>query len=131
MQKPWDLRERTLNFAVAVIKFCRTLPKTDEAREIAGQVRRSTSSIGAHYVAAQRNKSDDDYISKTGGAIEEADESTFWFDLLIRSEIAAEATAAPLRSEADELAKILIKCRSTAIERRERLKAAKRKSKST
>jgi len=101
MSKPWDLRERALQFAVDVIKFCRTLPKSDEAREIAGQVRRSSSSVGAHYSGAQRSKSDDDYINKITGGIEEADESTFWFDLLIRSEIASEAGAAPLRKEAD------------------------------
>ncbi len=127
--KPWDLRARTLAFADDVIRFCRTLPRTDEAREIASQVRRSSSSVGAHHAAAQRNKSDDDYISKISGGIEEADESTFWFDLLIRTEIAPAASASPLRQEADELAKILISCRSTAIERRDRLKASKRKNK--
>ena len=130
MSKPWDLRERTLQFAVDVIRFCRTLPTTDEAREIARQLRRASSSVGAHYSAAQRNKSDDDYIAKMSGGIEEADESTFWFDLLIRSDIVSEKAAAPLRKEADELAKILLSCRSTAIGRRERVKASRRKTKS-
>src|SRR3954451_24008888 len=101
MAKPWDLRERTLVFAVDVIRFCRTLPHSDEAREIAAQLRRSSSSVAAHYAAAQRNKSDADYINKMSGGIEEADESTFWCDLLTRSEIADEAAAQPLRSEAD------------------------------
>ena len=127
MKKPWDLRERTLEFAVDVIRFCRTLPHTDEAREIAGQLRRASSSVGAHYAAAQRNKSDDDYINKISGGIEEADEATFWLDVLIRAEIADPQTAAPLRHEADELAKILLACRSTAIERRDKNRRAKRK----
>jgi len=127
VSKPWDLRERALQFAVDVIRFCRTLPRTDEAREIAGQLRRASSSVGAHYSAAQRNKSDDDYINKVTGGVEEADEATFWFDVLIRADIAPEKTAAPLRKEADELAKILVSCRSTAIERRERQKALKRR----
>ena len=127
MSKPWDLRERTLQFAVDVIRFCRTLPKTDEAREITGQLRRSASSVGAHHSAAQRNKSDDDYINKMSGGVEEADEAMFWLDLLVRSEIAPNMAATPLRKEADELAKILISCRSTAIERRERRRAAKRR----
>jgi len=127
MSKPWDLRERTLQFAGDVMRFCRTLPKTDEAREIAGQLRRASSSTGAHYAAAQRNRSDDDYINKMSGGIEEAEEATFWLDLLIRSEVAPERTASPLRKEADELAKIFLGCRSTAIERRDRRKASKRK----
>ena len=127
MSKPWDMRERTVQFAVDVIRFCRTLPQSDEAREIAGQLRRSASSVGAHYAAAQRHKSDDDYINKISGGIEEADESTFWCDLLIRAEIAEAKSTASLRHEADELAKILLACRSTAIERRDRNKAAKRR----
>jgi len=127
MERPWDLRERSILFAVNVIRFCRTLPRTPEAAEIATQVRRSSSSIGAHYVAAKRNKSDPDYISKISGGIEEADESTFWFDLLMRAGIAEESGASPLRHEADELAKILIGCRSTAIERQARTKAAARR----
>ena len=127
MTKPWDLRERMLAFAVDAIRFCRTLPHSDEAREIAGQLRRAAGSVAAHYQAARRNKSDNDYINKISGGIEEADEATFWCDLLIRAEIADHASAQPLRTEADELAKILISCRSTAIERRDRTKAAKRK----
>ena len=127
MPKPWDLRERTLAFAVDVIRFCRSLPCSDEAREIAGQLRRASSSVAAHYAAAQRSKSGNDYINKMSGGIEEADESTFWCDLLIRSEIADEKSATPLRTEAGELAKILLSCRSTAIARRDRANAAKSK----
>jgi four helix bundle protein len=130
VSKPWDLRERTLQFAVDVIQFCRTLPTTDESKETARQLRRASSSVGAHYAAAQRSKSDADYIAKLSGGIEEADESTFWFDLLIRSNMASEQAAAPLRTEADELARILLSCRSTAIGRRERVKASRGKTKS-
>jgi four helix bundle protein len=125
MSKPWDLRERTLAFAIDVISFCRLLPHSDEAREIARQLRRSSSSVAAHYAAAQRSKSANDYINKMSGGIEEADESTFWCDLLIRSAIADDASAQALRAEADELAKILLACRSTAIARRDRTTAAK------
>jgi hypothetical protein len=35
MEKPWDLHERTMLFAVNVLRFCRTLPHTDEVAEIA------------------------------------------------------------------------------------------------
>lgn len=91
-------------------------------------MRRSSSSVGAHYAAAQRNKSENDYINKIAGAIEEADESSFWFDLLFRASIVEEKAAAPLRHEADELAKILLACRSTAIERSHRNRAAKRQN---
>jgi len=118
MEKPWDLRERTILFAISVIRFCRSLPSTRESAEIASQLRRSGSSIGAQYCAARRNKSDNDYISKLGGAIEEGDETMFWFDVLSRAGVATEAVVGPLRGEANELVAILIASRTTAIERR-------------
>jgi hypothetical protein len=47
MKKPWDLRERTMDFAVGVYKLCRTLPKTDETRDVAlyFEVQRSKFSV--------------------------------------------------------------------------------------
>ena len=75
MEKPWDLRERTILFSVSVIRFCRTLPKSAQCAEIASQLRRSSSSNGAHFCAAQRCKSQRDYITKITGGIEEADEA--------------------------------------------------------
>jgi len=42
---PRDLQERTRLFANAVVKCCRTLPKTDEAQEEARQLRRAANSI--------------------------------------------------------------------------------------
>ena len=46
---PRDLQERTGLFAICVVKFCRTLPKTDEAREAAGQLRRAANAVRANY----------------------------------------------------------------------------------
>ena len=131
MGKPWDLRERTILFAVSVIRFCRQLPKTTEAAEIASQLRRAGGSVGAQYAASRRNKSDKDFISKISGAIEEGDETVYWFDVLARSEIAREEAIRPLSGEANELVAIFVASRSTAIERQQRTKAANRKTKRT
>jgi four helix bundle protein len=128
MEKPWDLRERTILFAVSVIRFCRHLPKTGEAAEIATQLRRAGGSVGAQYAASRRNKSDKDFISKISGAIEESDEAVYWFDVLVRAEIAREESARALRGEANELVAIFVASRSTAIERLQRAKAAKKKA---
>jgi four helix bundle protein len=124
---PWDLGERTVRFTVAVIRFCRRLPRTDEAIEIAGQLRRSASSVGAHYRAAKRNKSDKDYINKVSGGIEEGDEALYWFEVLKAAEIATAEQIGQLDLECDAIVSILVKCRSTAIARVERNKAAKKK----
>ncbi len=131
MEKPWDLRERTILFTVSVIRFCRHLPKTREAAEIANQLRRAGGSVGAQYAASRRNKSDKDFISKISGSIEEGDETIYWFDVLARSEITTEEAIRPLRGEANELVAIFVASRSTAIARQQRVKAAKRKTKGT
>jgi four helix bundle protein len=118
MEKPWDLHERTMLFAVNVLRFCRTLPHTDEVAEIAGQLRRAGSSTGSHYWAARRNQSDSDYIAKMSRAIEERDEVMFWLELLVESGIARSADVQPLREEANELVAIFTSSRTTAMERR-------------
>ncbi len=112
-------------FAVNVLRFCRTLPKTDEAAEIASQLRRAGGSTGAQYRAATRNKSESDYINKIAGAIEECDESAFWLELLARADIAQRKNVQPLQDEANELLAIFTTSKATAIERRERKRQRK------
>src|SRR5260370_36126821 len=86
MQKPWNLRDRTILFAASVIRFCRHLPRTTEAAEIATQLRRAAASTGANYWACTRGRSTDEFVAKIGIAIEEADETIFWFTLLVSTE---------------------------------------------
>ena len=127
MDKPWDLKERTILFAVSVIRFCRELPRTTEAAEIASQLRRAGGSVGAHYRAAKRNRSTKDFINKMGGAIEEGDECMLWLEVLVMADIAREDLARPLLKEANELVSIFTASRTTAIRRSARKRQAFRK----
>jgi four helix bundle protein len=102
-------------FAINMIRFCRDLPGTAEAAEIASQLRRAGGSTGAHYSASKRARSDKDYISKMDGAIEEADESMFRLDVLIPSEIMRDVRARELRGGANELVSIFVASRTTAV----------------
>ena len=114
MEKPWDLRRRFILFAANVIRFCRCLPQSSEASEIASQLRRAAGSFGAHYAAASRPKSDRDYVNKVSGGIEEGDEALYWFDVLVEAEVARRETVHELRDENDQLLRILVASRSTA-----------------
>lgn len=71
---PRDLQERTRRFANAVVKFCRTLPKTDEAQEEARQLRRAANSMRRNYRAARRGRSRAEFEAKLGTVYEESDE---------------------------------------------------------
>ena len=75
---PRDLHERTRLFAIAVVKFCRALPQTDEAREAAGQLRRAANAVRSNYRAARRGRSRAEFQAKLGTVFEEADECAGW-----------------------------------------------------
>ena len=103
-----ELRARTKTFALRIIRLYVSLPKTTEAQVIGRQVLRSGTSVGAHYREAQRAKSDADFISKIEGALQELDETAYWLELLVESEIVAEDRLKPLMNEADELIAIFV-----------------------
>ena len=126
MEKPWNLKERMILFATNVIRFCRRLPRSSEAAEIASQLRRSANSTGANYWSSTRGRSDDEFIAKIGIAIEEADETIFWFSLLVNAEITPETGVQELRGEANELVAILTASQKTAKRRREERKQQER-----
>src|SRR5881394_3071154 len=113
---PEQLRQRTKAFAISVIRFCRALPKTDEARAISWQLLRCGPAVGANYRATCRCRSDKDFIAKLGVVIEEADETAFWLEVLVEAEIVRAAATKSLDKEVDELVRIFVSSRETARE---------------
>jgi four helix bundle protein len=67
------------------------------------QLLRSGTSVGAHYREACRAKSDADFISKIEGALQELEETSYWFELLIESNIFVADRLSPLCEETNEL----------------------------
>jgi four helix bundle protein len=108
---PWDLLERTRRFAVDVLKFCRRLPATDEAREAGRQLRRAANSTRSNYRAARRSHSRAAFRAKLQIAFEEADECVDWLAYLQDGQIQEDAA---LLQEAKELASILATAVRTA-----------------
>ena len=109
-----ELRDRTKKFALRVIKLFRSLPKTEEAKIIGRQLLRSGCSVGANLRAATRARSKAEYYSKLSIAVEEADESAFWMELLMESDIISEKKLLALYNEAIEITKILAVSRKTS-----------------
>jgi len=69
-----ELKKRTKQFGLRVIRVVESLPNTRVATVIGNQLLRSGLSVGANYRAACRGRSKPDFASKVGIAIEEADE---------------------------------------------------------
>ena len=106
---PEELRKRTKEFALRIIKLVELLPKTGTANVIGNQLLRSGTSVGSNYRAACRAKSQADFISKVGIAVEEADESLYWLELIVESKMKIENSRPEIESlikEADELVAI-------------------------
>jgi four helix bundle protein len=120
MAGTWDLRERTAEFAAGVYRFCRTLAQTDESRDILRQLRRSAASVAANTRGLRRSQSDKVFVAKAGVIIEEADESAFWLEFLIKLQVAEETKVATLLGEANELVAIFTASRKTVRARLQR-----------
>ncbi|RPJ27995.1 MAG: four helix bundle protein [Chloroflexi bacterium] len=103
-----DLKVRTKQFALQMIRLYTSLPKTTEAQVIGKQVLRSGTSVGAQYREAQRAKSDADFINKVEGSLQELDETGYWLELLKDSGIFSTERLNPLLKETDELTSILV-----------------------
>ena len=103
-----DFRNRTKQFAAAVIRLYVKLPKDREEVRVCGkQLLRSGTSLAAHAREASRARSDAEFVSKLGGALQEADESQLWLELL-REECTIEAfLTTPIENEANELIAIM------------------------
>jgi four helix bundle protein len=108
------MKTRTKQFALRVIRLCRTLPSSAEGRIITRQLLRSATSVGANYRAVCRSRSSAEFVSKLGIVLEEADETLFWLELLVDAGIAAPEKSQPLRQEANELVAIFVASLRTA-----------------
>ncbi len=109
-----DLRQRTKTFALRVIRLYSALPKSTEAPVIGKQLLRSGTSVGAHYREATRSRSTAEFVSKIEGGLQELEESAYWMELLVESEIIPEARLKELQQEAIELTAILVTCSKNA-----------------
>jgi four helix bundle protein len=78
-----EFRQRTKAYAAQVIRLYVKLPITrEEVRVLGKQLLRSGSSVAAHTREASRGRSDEEFVSKLGGALQETDESQLWLELL-------------------------------------------------
>jgi four helix bundle protein len=109
-----DLKRRTKQFGLRVIKLVESLPNTTTSRTIGHQLLRSGTSVGANYRSACRGKSKADFIAKIGIVVEEADESLYWLELLQEAGIVPADRLQDLKKEADELVAILTASIKTA-----------------
>lgn len=102
------MKKRTKQFALQVIRLTESLPNERTANVIGHQLLRSDTSVGANYRAAYRARSKAEFVAKLGIVEEETDESLFWMELLVESNIVSEEKLQSLMQEADEIVAIIV-----------------------
>ena len=111
------MKVRTKAFALRMLKVVKSLPNTTEGKVIAYQLAKSGTSVGANYRAACRARTNKEFIAKLGTVLEETDESAFWLELIMESEILPRLKLEKLHQEADELCAILYSSIRSAAEK--------------
>jgi len=104
-----EIRDRTKAFASTIVRLYARLPRERrEVEVIAYQLLRSGTSVAAHVREASRSRSDAELCSKLDGAIQEADESMLWLELLRDDCGIDDASIVQLHSDADEIIAIFV-----------------------
>ncbi len=70
--------------------------------------------MGANYREACRSRSRAEFVAKVGVALEEADESCYWLEILMESGMTQSPVAATLLEEANQLCAMLVASLITA-----------------
>lgn len=97
------LEERTLAFAVAVVRFVATFPVSPAGAVIGRQLLKSGTSIGANYREANRAESREDFVYKSAVVLKESSETDYWLELCTRTELGDPGQRFALCQEAREL----------------------------
>jgi len=127
------VRQKSYDFAVAIIKFCKELRKNQHF-DISRQLLRSGTSIGANVEEALAGRSTKDFLFKMAIASKEAREANYWLRLIRDSEIINTKRIGDLIEASLELVKMLTSIVKTANEtmdgqKRQRTKPKKLKTK--
>ena len=110
-----QLRPRTKAFALRVIKLVDALPSRSRSANVIGnQLLRSATSVGANYRTSCRARSTAEFCARMGVVEEEADESIYWLELLVESEIMKVSRLQNLIDEGHQLVAMVVASIRTA-----------------
>ena len=98
------IRIKSFQFASEIVLFSRSLKELKEY-ELASQILKSGTSIGANVREAQRGVSTKDFKNKFGIALKEADETKYWLEVI---EATCNIPTKNLKAKCEELMRILV-----------------------
>ena len=103
-----EMRQRTKQFALRIVRMYCSLPRNGCTRVLGTQALRSGTSVAANYREASRARSDAELISKLGIVEQELDETLLWLELLVEAGVVPEAKMSSLHDECEELLRMIV-----------------------
>ena len=118
---PYNIQERTFEFSVAVVSFCRELSDANPvSRRLGWQLLDASTSIGANLEEADGGQTTADFIAKVAIAKKEAKESVYWLRLIAATDLRWRTAITPLLREAKEIASVVSTIKKNAEANRKR-----------
>ena len=111
---PNDMKQRTRELGLRVVRLVESLPNTRTAEVIGKQLLRCGTSVGANYRAACRARSRADFVAKMGIVEEEADEVVYWIEMLIDCGLLRQNRVKSLIAETNEIISMVVTSIRTA-----------------
>jgi four helix bundle protein len=109
-----DLRRRTQDFALRTIRLAGSLPNNRVGDVLGRQVVKAGTSVGANYCEAQRASSKRHFVSTLEISLREADETTYWLELIAAAGLVKPRLLQPLIEESKQLVSIFAAAVRTA-----------------
>jgi len=113
-----EFKQRTKAFTLRIVHLVDSLPRSRTADVFARQLLRSGTSVGANYRAACRARSQADFVAKMGIVEEECDETIYWMELLVETDIVEAKRLDDLQREAHEILAMVVTSIKTARKRK-------------
>ena len=103
-----DLRVRTKQFALRVIRLCGALPPNRTTDVIVRQLLKAGTSPGAHFREALRARSKSEYVAKLNGGLMELEETLYWLEIVDGANLMSAQKLESLKTETNELIAIFV-----------------------
>lgn len=100
-------RQRSKRLALDIIRIVSPLKYSDATSVLRKQIIRSCTSVAANFRAVCRGRSERERYAKLCIVVEEADETLFWLEMLIESDILTKEQTTEVEKEATEILKVM------------------------
>ncbi len=116
------IEEKSMDFAIRIVKLYRYLKEDKKERIMSKQLMRSGTSIGANVSEAQMGQTKADFYAKIAIALKEAYESYYWLRLLHATDYLSDKEFISLESDIKEILAILISISNTKKQKQNQVK---------